>query len=246
MKANRNRIAIPRIKAEAEKRSMPISVATKANGYEGRKERREIARAIAKQKHNEGEDMKRFEVYWEQGGFRVEEDADGEWIRYADHVEAMKRIAGEPVAWLVKSKRGMIRCAWTDEPSVTQLAVSEADGDTVTPLYAVPAPASPAALTEAIVHAKDMVRGHHPNHREYIVAAALLAASPADQDARDAERYRWLRSDDIEVLPGQREILVIKHALPFTDEANEVLTESDLDAAIDAAMSATPPAADKE
>lgn len=40
-----------------------------------------------------------------------------------------------PVAWLVTSKRGMVRVAWTDKPSDEQIAISEYDGDTITPLY---------------------------------------------------------------------------------------------------------------
>lgn len=54
---------------------------------------------------------------------------------------------------------------------------------------------------------------------------------------RDAARYRWLRSDDIEVRPGQMEIYVTHARLPFDEDgADEVLVESALDAAIDAAM----------
>jgi hypothetical protein len=70
----------------------------------------------------------------------------------------------------------------------------------------------------------------------------LFTAPPAQPDSgRDAARYRWLRSDDIEVLPGQREINVVKQHLPFReDQRDEVLTESALDEAIDAAMAAPP------
>ncbi|VEB42919.1 Uncharacterised protein [Chromobacterium violaceum] len=54
---------------------------------------------------------------------------------------------------------------------------------------------------------------------------------------RDAARYRWLRSDDIEVLPGQREICAVRFPLPFDEDGGEeVLFESELDSAIDAAM----------
>ena len=54
---------------------------------------------------------------------------------------------------------------------------------------------------------------------------------------KDAERYRWLRSDDIEVPHGQREICVMLMRLPFReDQTDETLIESELDAAIDAAM----------
>ena len=52
-------------------------------------------------------------------------------------VEAMEKGV-EPVAWLVTSKRGLVRCAWTQKPSPDQLATCEVDGDIVTPLYDVP------------------------------------------------------------------------------------------------------------
>ena len=54
----------------------------------------------------------------------------------------------EPVAWLVQSKTGLIRTAWTQKPSTEQLAVAHCDGDTVTPLYATPQPEQPAALKD--------------------------------------------------------------------------------------------------
>lgn len=49
--------------------------------------------------------------------------------------EAIKQHDAEPVAWLVKSKRGMIRACWSEKPSEEQVAVAEADGDTIFPLY---------------------------------------------------------------------------------------------------------------
>jgi hypothetical protein len=67
-------------------------------------------------------------------------------------------------------------------------------------------------------------------------AALAAAALPKDEDG---ERYRWLRSDDIEVLPGQREICVYLERLPFReDQSDELLTGTVLDAAIDAARAA--------
>jgi hypothetical protein len=54
-----------------------------------------------------------------------------------------------PVAWLVTSKRGMVRVAWTEKPSEAQVQVCEFDGDTITPLYA--APASPAASDPMVI-----------------------------------------------------------------------------------------------
>lgn len=66
-------------------------------------------------------------------------------------------------------------------------------------------------------------------------SAMRAAAARIRELEQDAARYRWLRSDDIEVLPGQHEISVVKHRLPFTEDSDETLTESELDAAIDAA-----------
>lgn len=68
----------------------------------------------------------------------------------------------------------------------------------------------------------------------------LASAHPATGagDAEDAARYRWLRSDDIEVPSGQHEINVYRERLPFCeDQTDELLVEQELDEAIDAAMS---------
>lgn len=72
---------------------------------------------------------------------------------------------------------------------------------------------------------------------ESTVALAREAATALEAAQRDAERYRWLRSDDIFVMPGQREILVHMEPLPFNEEQSRVLLlDKDLDAAIDAAL----------
>ncbi|GAB3416880.1 hypothetical protein NX774_11985 [Massilia agilis] len=69
--------------------------------------------------------------------------------------------------------------------------------------------------------------------------AAIKAGGQGGEDARDAARYRWLRSDDIELQPGQREICAVMFRLPFCeDQTDEVLTESALDEVIDAAIAA--------
>jgi hypothetical protein len=53
--------------------------------------------------------------------------------------DALLAAAGkEAAAWLVTSKRGLVRCAWTEKPSPDQLATCKFDGDTVTPLYDMP------------------------------------------------------------------------------------------------------------
>ncbi len=61
---------------------------------------------------------------------------------------------------------------------------------------------------------------------------------PLTDEQRDAARYRWLRSDDIEVAQGQREIYAVQDGLPNTDQKQQVLTESAMDEAIDTAMEA--------
>jgi hypothetical protein len=74
-----------------------------------------------------------------------------------------------------------------------------------------------------------------PPETAYLERVVALQAQQGD--AKDAERYRWLRSDDIEVLPGQREICVYLERLPFReDQTDELLVDSALDTAIDAAM----------
>lgn len=47
----------------------------------------------------------------------------------------LKGEARKPTAWLVRSKTGLVRTAWTTTPTEEQLAVAECDGDTVTPLF---------------------------------------------------------------------------------------------------------------
>lgn len=115
--------------------------------------------------------------------------------------------------------------------------------------------ASPAAVPENVRAALD--RMSTPLHESWgsVARGATAAADAGDMkllrdyiegnsaaasaDAQDAARYRWLRSDDIEVPQGQREILVQMIPLPFReDQTIETLFESALDEAIDAAMSA--------
>lgn len=86
-----------------------------------------------------------------------------------------------------------------------------------------------AELAEATVHETARELGCEPDNELILEAAHGLKA--------DAARYRWLRSDDIDVPHGQREICVYREHLPFADEPDELLIESALDDAIDAAMS---------
>lgn len=75
-----------------------------------------------------------------------------------------------------------------------------------------------------------------PGERVYIVSEDN---KQQPDSGRDAARYRWLRSDDISVPSGQREINVYLERLPFReDQRDELLTGQEMDAAIDAAMAA--------
>ena len=56
--------------------------------------------------------------------------------------------------------------------------------------------------------------------------------------AKDAERYRWLRDENIVMADDQRSLNVVMGRLPFReDQKDEDLFGNDLDEAIDAAMS---------
>lgn len=89
---------------------------------------------------------------------------------------------------------------------------------------------------------EEKLRG--PNEQaavDFVIAMLTAAPTPTtvpDDVVRDAERYRWLRSDDIEVMPGQREIYILAERMPHTDDQDEVMLGTDADAAIDAAIAA--------
>lgn len=80
---------------------------------------------------------------------------------------------------------------------------------------------------------------HKDIHAKFVRALHVQFESvSAERDALkvDAERYRWLRDDTSEMPDGQRELYVVAHGLPFTDDGDEDLFGVALDAAIDAAM----------
>lgn len=51
---------------------------------------------------------------------------------------------GGPVAWMIRSRTGLIRCCLTEEPDDERRALAEIDGDTIAPLFAAPVAATPA------------------------------------------------------------------------------------------------------
>jgi hypothetical protein len=105
---------------------------------------------------------------------------------------APQPVSQEPVAWLVQSKSGMIRTAWTTPPLAEQLAVAQCDGDAVTPLYATPQPATEQAelsewkpsivqLSDAIVLFENADLKGYPEDGMHQAFQFLLAAAKGKQ-----------------------------------------------------------------
>lgn len=66
----------------------------------------------------------------------------------------------EPVAWLLRAKNGMVRCAFTKEPSEETREIAVLDGDTVTECYPPIPPGYvlvPVEPTEAMIDAWNLV-----------------------------------------------------------------------------------------
>ncbi|WP_349609114.1 hypothetical protein [Cupriavidus sp. DF5525] len=106
-------------------------------------------------------------------------------------------------------------------------------GGRILPLYAVPAPSvSPAA------HIR-------PAYCHCVNCSSERAASPADQveDARDAARYRWMRDNrnSLEAYQRDKGIHNGTSCYQVVGGVRELKSTRELDEAIDAAMSATPP-----
>lgn len=191
--------------------------------------------------------------------------------RAAIHAEAMKRIAGAPVAQCEHDLR-----AEYEGQNGTRAAICAKCGERVQTSASPAALTVPAAITDwhaawqahvdavatynarvAFARANEgknigtiSVQAeynlmHDAKNKVFTLLPALfegigslLAASPADQveDARDAARYRWLRENGME------------DAVLGYDDSNWgfswLLQREQLDSGIDAAMSATPPAAE--
>ncbi|MGC0155795.1 ead/Ea22-like family protein [Chromobacterium vaccinii] len=172
-----------------------------------------------------------------------------------DQLAALRAAAAaaKPGPWEYQTSNGWRRVG------TTAARPGRADGDVVAHGAASPAnlefiaAANPAVVLALLDHidaqAAELERAHEARReaqrREQMANAARNRAgieirrelgSRIAELERDAARYRWLRSDDIEVLPGQREICAVRFPLPSDEDAGEeVLFESELDAAIDAA-----------
>jgi hypothetical protein len=125
--------------------------------------------------------------------------------------------------------------AWLDdEMSAAYTAEELADGGGFVPLVTL---ADWQRTEAARVEAEDMAAQAAKGAAALIDTVNELRAQLAEAQ-RDAKRYRWLRSDDISRQPDQREICVIMVRSPF----DKTLVESELDAAVDAAMATSPAA----
>lgn len=75
----------------------------------------------------------------EQAGFGRNTSFDIVWAQTLDKAKKYSALLEFPTkAWLVVSKTGLVRTAWTTQPSDDQLSVAHGDGDTVTALMAKP------------------------------------------------------------------------------------------------------------
>ena len=91
--------------------------------------------------------MKRYDLLQEYGWGEMIEGVDGEWVRYSDHVEAMKRIAGSEQSLASTAIAILAQSAPTESLQGTQGEASTADwlsGKSVIANYSPP-PAGPVA-----------------------------------------------------------------------------------------------------
>ena len=87
-----------------------------------------------------------------------------------------------------------------------------------------------ARRLEMLAH--DLSMQHHPSTYEaLLVGAAAIRTQPVQADARDAARYRWLRSPTSDVCRVIDKPVPGAHGFDY-----EYRTGEELDAAIDAAM----------
>ncbi|MDI4633331.1 hypothetical protein J7U46_09755 [Pelomonas sp. V22] len=162
----------------------------------------------------------------------------------------------EPAAYLTEQDDGQIML-WTPDDLCEARTYCE-DGVEPTPLYLVPAQAPAVVDGKAPTYSSTQATkcagcGKHKHTPLRIDAmggyvcltcidkklGGLLGEFGCEDDPqrKDAERYRWLRSDEIEVPASQREINVVRAAMPFReDQQDETLFGDALDAAIDVAM----------
>jgi hypothetical protein len=175
-------------------------------------------------------------------------------------LEAPVEKSGTPAGELSDAQvrigmKALLKCATSDLDDYSQ-PLYDAYEDDVKRVYAVITadklrangstvlvPADKLREMQAAITAKDIelsVRGAQFRYMMKDQAAKFdeiaRLTDERDELRKDAERYRWLRSNDIEIPPGQREIYVIQERLPHTEDANVMLVESELDGIIDAAM----------
>lgn len=105
-----------------------------------------------------------------------------------------------PSAWLITSKRGLVRCAITTAPTQDHIDCAECDGDTITPLYAHPAavPADVAGLSKTVARVRrDMEKDPQDFDPQDILdlceAADALTALAQERD-RQAKRISQLET----------------------------------------------------
>lgn len=188
----------------------------------------------------------------------MEPREDGEWVRYSDHIDAMKRIAGDGekcqtcghaahlgtscvnVAPSASAQQAIYQCMCTDDDNgredvwmdVTRLSfeqLSKRHDVRSRIVYAAPAPASPAALTdeqiEAIWQATPTegihyIYGEPAKELRIRFARAILAASPADQVDFNPVEVVGVELARVEAGPDPRGVDTLIEALDCTLNAH--------------------------
>lgn len=147
--------------------------------------------------------MKRYDLEGGYGGGdRLVASVDGAWIRYVDHCEAMKRIAGDgaqqpiPVAEVTAGNLGR-RLMWHTEDAQSLTPVG-------TMLYAAPAPASPEPMACEILsgprtHICWTPDGTPPEQREQVVLIRYadfkrLTGSSQAKSTAPAQTVAWMQT----------------------------------------------------
>lgn len=112
----------------------------------------------------------------------------------------------EPVAWMIKSKTGLIRTCWSEKPSDEQIEIAEFDGDTITPLYSADAiernRAAIAELVWALKAIVDLDDGDKPDLWHYEAELDSARAAIAKYDNTKAVPMTPAKCRNALPLPG--------------------------------------------
>lgn len=161
-------------------------------------------------------------------------DIGREWFDALTTIGLLARTQRSPAMWSM-TPAGEAMLAQQVQADAGAVLVSRADLE---------------AIDAAMQHLGDVLNGMDAVEAEdeektepgFEAISRILASAPsrpaAESDKRDAERYRWLRDENIVMDDDQRSLNVVMGRLPFReDQKDEDMFGDELDEAIDAAMS---------